>query len=108
MKTPILSLSGLILCLVSCGHSSKPAAVKQYSLTGKVAAIDAKEHTAAVDADAIPGYMDAMKMDYPIASASDLASLRVGENISATINVGADGTYSLSDIHERSVPGKGK
>ncbi len=108
MKSAILSLSGPFLFLAACSLTPKPDATKHYQITGKIVSIDTKEHTAAVDGDAIPGFMGAMKMDYPVASASDLASLKVGENISATINVGADGSYSLSNIHERSAPAGGK
>ncbi len=108
MKTALLSLLCPFLLLAACGQTPKPDTAKHYQITGKVASIDTKEKTAAVDGDAIPGFMGAMKMDYPVASASDLASLKVGENISATIDVGADGSYSLSHIHERSAPGAGK
>ncbi len=63
--------------------------------------IDTKEHTAKIDGAAIPDYMSAMTMDYPIQSDADLAALKPGENISATVNVNADDSYNLSDIHER-------
>jgi Cu/Ag efflux protein CusF len=91
----------VVLSLGACSRAPQSAPAKQYSLTGKIVSIDTKEHTAAVDAGPIPGFMDAMKMDYPITSAADLAALKVGENISATLNVGTDGSYSLSNIHER-------
>lgn len=103
MKLPVLAVAVLILC--GCTQTRTTPAGKQYTLTGKVVAVDAKAHTATIDGAAIPDFMDAMKMEYPIASASDLASLKPGENISATVNVSADGSYSLSGIHERA-PGK--
>ncbi len=101
MKTAIISLPALFLSLAACSHPPAKESGKQYVLTGKIVSIDAKEHTAAVDAAAVPGFMGAMKMDYPIAAA-DLAALKVGENISATLNVDADGSYTLSNIHEQS------
>jgi len=89
------------LLLAACSQPPAKPSVKQYPLTGKIISIDMKEHTAKIDAAAIPGYMGAMTMDYPIASDSDLATLKLGENISATVNVSSDDSYSLSGIHER-------
>jgi hypothetical protein len=96
LKIAVLTLA--FLTLFACGQT-KPKAQKQYPLIGKVISVNAKEHTAMVDAASIPGFMDAMKMDYPIPSDSDLASLKAGENITATVNVADDGSYSLSGIH---------
>lgn len=101
MKIAVLSVAGLALMLAGCGQPKARVAQKHYPLTGKVVSIDLKSRTATVDAAAIPGFMEAMTMDYPIASASDLTALKAGETISATVNVGEDGSYSLSDIHER-------
>jgi Cu/Ag efflux protein CusF len=101
-------LCAALLTLAACSQTKTKVAEKQYPLTGKVVSIDAKAHTAMIDAAPIPNFMDAMKMDYPIASDSDLASLKVGENISATVEVGEDGSYSLSNIHDRSAGEAGK
>lgn len=44
--------------------------------------------------------MDAMTMEYPIASKQDFATLHVGDRITATVNVrGAD--YDLSNIQKQ-------
>ena len=102
MKIAAFSLISLALVLAACRPSAKTAAQKTYQFTGKVIAVDAKDHTATIDGAAIPGYMDAMKMDYPVPSASDLASMKAGETINATVSVSEDGSYSLSNIHEAS------
>jgi len=99
LKVTLFSL--VCITLVACSQSKPKASAKHYPLTGKVVSVDLKEHTAKVDAAAIPDYKAAMTMDYPIASDSDLASLKPGENISATVNVNDDDSYNLSDIHER-------
>ncbi len=89
------------LCLLAaCSQPKTQPSVKQYPLTGKVVSVDLKEHTAKVDAAAIPDYMGAMTMDYPIASDSDLAALKAGQHITATVNVSSDASYNLSNIHE--------
>jgi Cu/Ag efflux protein CusF len=97
----LFPIAALSLFLGACSQPAKPS-VKQYPLTGKIISIDLKEHTAKIDAAAIPGYMGAMTMDYPIASDSDLAALKPGESISATVNVSSDDSYSLAGIHELS------
>jgi Cu/Ag efflux protein CusF len=87
------------LLLASCGSRQQPSAQRHYALKGKIVALNAKDRTAAVDAAAIPNFMDAMTMDYPVKSTSDFASLHVGDSITATVDVNDDGGYSLSNIH---------
>jgi len=90
-------IAGLGLSL-SCAPAAKPAPQKHYQLTGKVVSVDAKEQTAAIDAAAIKGYMEAMTMDYPVHSKDEFASLHPGDRISATLDVSDDGSYTLSHI----------
>jgi len=96
--------SGLVavLCLVllaACSHKAPNSGPERhYPLTGKVVALNPKEHTALIDAAAIPNFMEAMTMDYPIKSASEFSSLHVGDRIDATVNVHDDGLYDLSNI----------
>jgi Cu/Ag efflux protein CusF len=97
----VACFSLICLTLAACSQSKPKPAVKQYPLTGKIISVDLKERTAKIDAAAIPDYMGAMTMDYPIASDSDLGALKAGENISATVNVSPDDSYNLSNIHER-------
>jgi protein SCO1/2 len=88
----------LILLLSACGKAPPAGAVKHYPLTGKIVSLNPKEQTASVDAAAIPNFMGAMTMDYPVKSKSEFDSLRVGANIEATINVAEAGDYDLSGI----------
>jgi Cu/Ag efflux protein CusF len=92
----------LILCmalLAGCSRESHPAlAERHYPLTGKVVALDAQRQTATIDAAAIPNYMEAMTMEYPITSKSDFQSLHAGEQITATLDVAGDDTYSISNV----------
>jgi Cu/Ag efflux protein CusF len=86
------------LVCAACGSKSKAQVEHHYALTGRVVALDAKAHTATVDAGAIPNFMDAMTMDYPIKSPADFNALRVGEKIKATVNVSDSGDYNLTDV----------
>jgi Cu/Ag efflux protein CusF len=92
---PILILA-VFLC--ACGQNPPAGGVKHYHLTGKVVSINPKDQTATVAAAAIPNFMDAMTMEYPVKSKSDFAVLRVGESIEATVNVADAGGYDLSEI----------
>ena len=94
---PILLILALVLSL-ACGRSGKAAPQKHYPLTGKVVSVNAKDQTAAIDAAAVKGYMEAMTMDYPIQSKDEFATLRPGDHITATIDVSDDGSYTLSHI----------
>lgn len=89
----------------SIGCSSKPeskGAARHYHVTGRVMALDTKNQTVSLDAAAIPGYMEAMRMDYPVPSRKDFDALHVGENIQATINVYDSGDYDLSSVQKSS------
>jgi len=96
-----LGLIPLILFSLACGpkqESKGPA--RHYQLTGRVVSLNKKDRTASIDAAAIPGYMEAMKMDYPIASQAEFDSLSAGESIKATVNVYESGDYDLSGIQK--------
>lgn len=88
----------VFLLLLACAPATKSAQQKHYQLTGKIVSVDAKEQTAAIDAAAIKGYMEAMTMDYPIHSKNDFASLHPGDHITATLDVSDDGSYTVSHI----------
>ena len=95
-----LALVLLSLALfAACHRESEPAGpVRHYAMTGKIVSLDAKHQTATVDAAAIPHYMEAMTMEYPIKNKSEFSSLHVGEQISATLDVASDDTYTLKDV----------
>jgi Cu/Ag efflux protein CusF len=93
-----ISTLSLFLLLGACGQNPPAAGVKHYHLTGRVVSVNTKDQTATVDAAAIPKFMEAMTMEYPVKSKSDFAVLRAGESIEATVNVTDAGGYDLSDI----------
>jgi protein SCO1 len=89
------------LLLAACSGTKTPSSTeKRYQLTGVIQALDPKLQTATVKADAVPGWMDAMTMDFPIRSKSDLSRLHAGDRVTATVNVrGTD--YDLTNIHRQ-------
>ncbi len=72
--------------------------MKHYHLTGRIVSLNPKEQTAAVAAEAIPNFMEAMTMEYPVKSKSDFDLLSVGAKIDATVDVADAGGYDLSQI----------
>ncbi len=94
----------LSLLLAGC-RQQKPAEStpgKQYTLTGTVLSVDAKEHTAKIKGDAIPGWMDAMTMDYPVQSGKAWDNLHPNERIRATLDV-HDADYKIIDVKPAAV-----
>lgn len=75
------------LLLASCSSKSQ---VHHYKAEGKVLAIDKEHHSLTLDEKAIPDYMEAMPMIYPIADAHTLDTLKVGDQIEATLTVTPD------------------
>lgn len=92
----------VILVLAALAGCSRPAentgAMHHYPLTGKIVALDAKSQTAMIDAAAIPNFMEAMTMEYPIKSKAEFRTLHVGDRIRATVNVADEGGYDVTGI----------
>jgi protein SCO1 len=76
------------ILLLSAGCASKPdESARRFHLHGKIVSVDVKDGSAEVDHDAIPGFMDAMTMSYPVPDAKTLATLGRGDEIMADVVV---------------------
>lgn len=98
MKFTVLPI---VLSLLALGCRSKTASapeVKHYHLTGQVVALDVKDQTATIAQTAIPGWMDAMTMEYPVKSKAEFNTLHVGDKIQGTVDDRGTGDYDLSGI----------
>ncbi|HEX3683664.1 MAG TPA: copper-binding protein [Bryobacteraceae bacterium] len=103
MRSTLLVVLVVAFGLGACGRKPESAAAQHhYRLTGRVLALNAKDQTATVDAAAIPHYMEAMTMEYPIKSKSDFDKLHVGDKITAAVNASDDGLYDLSNVQIQS------
>lgn len=70
---------------------------KIYNLKGKILARDRGDNTVRLDHEAIPGYMEAMTMDYSVRGA-DVSSLPPdGSRITATLHV-TDRGYWITGV----------
>ena len=98
-------LIALVLLATALACSKKPAeftVAHRYAVTGTVVSVNPKQQTASIDSDAIPNYMDAMRMDYPVKDKAEFDKLRPGEKIKATLNVNASNDeYNLTGIQEQ-------
>jgi hypothetical protein len=96
-------LLALLVMSIACAKKQHDFVIAhRYALTGTIMSLNPKDQTASIDAAAIPNYMEAMRMDYPVASKVEFNSLRVGEKIAATLNVSAaNDEYNLTGVHEQ-------
>lgn len=79
------------------------AEAKRYSLKGRVTAVDKAKKKATIKHEAIPGYMDAMTMDFPIREEWVWDDLNPGADIFAEMVVDAD-AYWLEKIAISAAP----
>lgn len=94
---PILLLSLLLIVLPACNRKPAQSSTKRYPFKGKVAAINQQSQSAIIDGEAIPGFMDAMAMDYKFKPASTLSQVAVGDSISAEVVVVQSGGDAAPD-----------
>jgi len=66
---------------------------QRYHLVGKVVSVDQAQGILLVDHQAIPGFMDAMTMPYPVPDTAALASLAAGDEITADVVVTASAAH---------------
>ena len=93
----------LLLLLAACAGEAKPPkplsepGEKLYTVRGKILARDAGDNTLKLDHEAIPGFMEAMVMDYSVRGV-EVAQLPANQaRIEAKLHVTDDG-YWLTDV----------
>jgi len=69
------------------GNAAAQSPVQRYALKGKVVSVDSNAGEANIDAEAIPGFMDAMIMPYKIKDQGQLQKLSVGDSVTADVVV---------------------
>lgn len=96
----IFSAFLLSSCQQATTQNTSPGEVKRFDLKGKVVSVDREKKKAKIDHEAIPGYMDAMTMDFPIHEDWVWNDLVPGSEIRAQLVVDSSGTdpYWLEKI----------
>jgi protein SCO1/2 len=72
---------------VSGDASQSAGEVKTFPIHGKIVSVDAAKSSVMLDADAVPGFMDAMTMSYKVKDASIASELHPGDLITAKLLV---------------------
>jgi Cu/Ag efflux protein CusF len=73
--------------------------VNRYPLRGVVLSVDPARKTASIRHEEIPGFMEAMTMDFPVKNPGDLAKLTAGAAITATLcQRPSDFEYWIEDV----------
>ncbi|HXW17585.1 MAG TPA: copper-binding protein [Candidatus Acidoferrales bacterium] len=80
-------------------QSDAPTGPQKYSLKGTVLAVDPTSKSANIDSEAIPGFMDAMAMNYNVHSDADLAKLKPKEKITADLIVTPNGGAYIENVN---------
>ena len=103
-RSAVLALI-VVLTLAACGDrgkKEKPLSVpgeKLYALEGRILGRDAANNSLNVDHKAIPGYMEAMVMDYPVRGAAVQSLPSDNSRITARLHV-TDTAYWLTDVKQ--------
>ena len=79
----------MVLPLTLC-QSEKPLPEQRFDLRGKVVGIDKNAGTVRLQHEAIPNYMAAMTMDYPVKDKWVFDVLKPGQTVRATLVVATD------------------
>lgn len=113
MRIRFTLAAGLCTCLAACSsqpqqrketsQATSPASQPEsarYDLKGKVVSIDKAGKQLTIDHEAIPGFMGAMTMAYPVKDEHALDSVSPGDQITAKV-VSSGGSYWLEDVTRR-------
>jgi protein SCO1/2 len=87
----------LLVCgamLAGCRNSAPPASkFPTYKIHGTVVAVHTEDKSASIDSEAIPGFMDAMTMEYTIRDSAALSKLKPKDKITADLIADPNGAY---------------
>jgi protein SCO1 len=94
--------TGFMFFMYSCARKPPP---KQYTLTGQILGVSTERKELTIAHADVPGLMPAMTMTYPVAEARLLEGRTAGELVSATLEVDASSTGTLTTVtHTGSAP----
>lgn len=95
-----LLLASLVLLALACANHEKPLSEpgeKVYVLKGKILARDASDNSLRIDHQAVPGFMEAMTMDYPVRGANVGALPADKTTVEAKLHVNNE-RYWITDV----------
>jgi protein SCO1/2 len=86
----------VLLMLAAAVAVAQTPSGKSHDFRGKVTEVNTESKSLTVDGEAVPGWMDAMTMSYPVDKESVLKEVKPGDHITATVY---DGDYTLHNVH---------
>ena len=85
------------MAAVLLGCASSKAPVREFDLQGEVIRLNPQTRIATIRHEEIKGWMEAMTMDFPVRQGEDLANLKPGSRIQATVFV-EDLQFSIGNV----------
>jgi hypothetical protein len=79
-------------------HSARRVEVKRYPFVGQVVELKPGTRTVRVHNENMPGFMEAMDMDYVVKDSEVLDSLRPGDAIHATLLSDHENVWELENV----------
>jgi protein SCO1/2 len=103
-RITVLLLLLSVLAAAACSEQEGPKPLsepseKLYDMRGKILSRDVEDNTLNVDHEAIPGFMEAMVMDYSVRGAKVAELPRDNSRIQAKLHV-TDRGYWLTDVKQ--------
>lgn len=95
-RKTVIPLLILTVLFAACSSKPKPEP-RRYELEGKIVGVDAGAKKLTVAHKDIPGFMNAMTMDFKVRDANVFSYARKGDQISAILVMDPDGSY-LDDV----------
>ena len=95
-----VTLAAVLALACSAEKKEKPLSVageKVYTLKGKIVSRNAADNTLTIDHEAVPGFMEAMTMDYSVRGAKVATLPADGSRIIAKLHATGD-AYWLTDV----------
>lgn len=102
----LLTFAFLLTAMSGCSAASKRRDGKRYDLKGKVLSVDKASEKVRVDHEEIPGFMEAMAMDFTLEDRDALQVLEAGDWIQATLVVSDEGYWLEHPVITKGVPGE--
>jgi Cu/Ag efflux protein CusF len=87
-----------VVTRASAGGAAAAQQEKHYKLHGTVITINKDKGSLSIDADDIPGFMDAMTMPYDVKDKAEIDKVGAGDEITADLVVPADNGYYIQNI----------
>ena len=76
------------------------ADVKTHDIRGRIEGIGAARTTVTLDHEAIPGVMEAMKMEYQVQDPAVLAGLKVGDQVQGQFEIRSGNQYVITRLRK--------